>query len=47
MGESKKKVHTKFWEGNLRQTEYMQDLGVNGRIIKMDLRRNTLGVGLD
>jgi hypothetical protein len=42
-----KKMHTKFYEGNLKQTEYMLHLGVNGRIIKMDLKRNMLGVGLD
>jgi hypothetical protein len=27
------------------KTEYLQDLGINGRIIKTDLKRNKQGMG--
>jgi hypothetical protein len=29
----RRKVHTKFWWGNLREREILKDLGVDGRII--------------
>jgi hypothetical protein len=27
-------VHTRFWWGNLRQRDHLEDLGIDGRILK-------------
>jgi len=41
-------VHTGFWWGNLRERIYLEDLGVDGRIIlKWVFRKWDGGHGLD
>ena len=31
-------MHAGFWRGNLRETDHLEDLGIDGRIIKLDLQ---------
>jgi hypothetical protein len=31
-------VHTGFWWGNLRKTDHLEDLGVDGKNIKIDFK---------
>jgi uncharacterized protein YjcR len=33
MGERRGEVHTGFWGGNLREGDYLEDLGIDGMII--------------
>jgi hypothetical protein len=28
----------RFWQGNLRQRDHLEDLGIDGKIIKVDLQ---------
>jgi hypothetical protein len=30
-------MHTKFWSGNLKERGHFEDLGVDGKIIRIDL----------
>ena len=31
-------VHTRFWSGNLSEEDHLQDLGINGNILKWILK---------
>jgi hypothetical protein len=33
MGDGREEVYTRFWWGNLRERAYLEDPGVDGRII--------------
>jgi hypothetical protein len=41
-------VHTKFWWGNMRERDYLEDLGTDGTIIlKMIFKKENGDHGLD
>jgi hypothetical protein len=41
-------MQTNLWPGNLKGRDYLEDLGVNGRIhIEMDKKNRVGGCGLD
>jgi len=40
-------VHTMFWWGNLSERDYLEALGVDGRIILKLFFKSRMGLGLD
>lgn len=34
----REEVHTEFWWGKMRKRDHLEDLGIDGRIIKKDLQ---------
>jgi hypothetical protein len=45
--EKRRHLHTEFWPGNLKETDHLKDLGVDGRRILKRIFTNRIRVSVD